>query len=80
MQILCNDHRFHLDFLCAIRTISAGFSDEQFADPAADLCGPRGKQGAGVTGSKSMLDLILLVGGLGLFALSIAYAYGCDLL
>jgi hypothetical protein len=25
-----------------------------------------------------MLDVILLVAGLGLFALSIAYAYGCD--
>jgi hypothetical protein len=27
-----------------------------------------------------MLDLILIAGGLGFFALSIAYAFGCDLL
>jgi len=26
----------------------------------------------------AMLDLILLASGLGLFALSIAYVYGCD--
>jgi len=25
-----------------------------------------------------MLDIILIAGGLGFFALSIAYAYGCD--
>jgi hypothetical protein len=27
-----------------------------------------------------MLDLILIAAGLGFFALSIAYAFGCDLL
>lgn len=26
----------------------------------------------------SMLDIILIAGGLGFFALSVAYAYGCD--
>jgi len=27
-----------------------------------------------------MLDVILLAGGVGFFALSIAYAFGCDIL
>jgi hypothetical protein len=29
---------------------------------------------------RPMLDLILIAAGLGFFALSIAYAFGCDLL
>jgi hypothetical protein len=28
----------------------------------------------------NMLDVILLAGGVGFFALSIAYAFGCDIL
>jgi hypothetical protein len=29
-------------------------------------------------GRTSMLDIILIAAGLGFFALSVAYAYGCD--
>jgi hypothetical protein len=50
------------------------------AVPVADLLAGCVRQNAGVAGSTPMLDLILLAGGLGFFALSIAYAFGCDLL
>jgi hypothetical protein len=35
---------------------------------------------SGLTGSFPMLDVLLLAGGLGLFVMTVGYAYACDLL
>jgi hypothetical protein len=70
MGFLYCDPALRLDFLWGARHISAISSARSLL---GFRCGRHSKE-------QPMLDVILLAVGLAFFALSIAYAFGCDLL
>ena len=71
MDFLCEGLQRPLAFLCANRPLSV--APLVYADTRRE----RLRLGTFLNGA-TMLDFILLALGLGFFALSIAYAFGCD--
>jgi hypothetical protein len=51
--------------------LRGGHHERPASDPKSQLANIRPTE-------TSMLDIILIAAGLGFFALSVAYAYGCD--
>jgi len=73
MEFLCERLQIPLEFLCANRQLSSRtFGLLPTRVESKSDCGSAHVNGA------TMLDFILLALGLGFFALSIAYAFGCD--
>ena len=78
MKFLCGSLGVPLEFLCVSRQLCAGFGRLAPYHGRWFLIGYLMCPATGLRKEQSMLDAILLALGFGFFALSIAYAYGCD--
>jgi hypothetical protein len=83
MEFLWGSVRLDLDFLCRHGQVSAARDGEQASSRLDRNQGRRLLPGGQFTRrthrkERPMLDFILLAVGLAFFALSIAYAFGCD--
>jgi hypothetical protein len=78
MPPLCDRAAAHLDFLCGCRQVSGTTKRRHARLPPGCRAGcglvPRAKS----RGEKLVLDVILIAAAVAFFALSIAYAFGCE--
>ena len=78
MKFLCGSLGVPLEFLCGSRQVCARLWAPRPYHSRWFLIGYLRCPVTGLRKEQPMLDAILLALGFGFFALSIAYAYGCD--